>query len=101
MAFQLFMSPDKTVIVRSKDDLNDALGKWGGAISFFSFFGSMIATRFGEYNVFRYMAQDLFEENPNKEHDGTPYVLPWGYNWRKFMIDTFGCCCTALVRNFF
>jgi len=42
------MNGDKTVIVRSTDDLNDTLGKWGGILGFFSIFGSFIATRFGE-----------------------------------------------------
>jgi len=57
------MNGDKTVIVRSTDDLNDALGKWGGILGFFSIFGSFIATRFGEYNIFRILSTELFEKN--------------------------------------
>lgn len=93
------MSGDKTVVVRSTDDLNDAMGKWGGIIGFFSFFGSWIATRFGEYNIFRKLAVALFEENPNREHNGTPLVVPWTFNFRKYILDTFGCCCKRLVRG--
>ena len=64
MALQLFLNGDKTVIVRSTDDLNDFLGKWGGIIGFFSFFGTFIATWFGEMNIFKILAHELFEDNP-------------------------------------
>lgn len=54
------MSDDKTVIVRSTDDFNDAFGKFGGILAFFSFFGSWAATRFGNYDIFKRMACELF-----------------------------------------
>jgi hypothetical protein len=82
------MSDDKIIIVRSTDDINDAIGKWGGILGFFSIFGSWIATRFGTYNIFRVMAMELFENNRSLDtHDGEKLDLGWGYNIRKFLID--------------
>jgi hypothetical protein len=60
------MNSDKKVIARVTSDLNDFLGNLGGIMGFFGLFGSWVATRFAENNIFRNLVEELFEENPER-----------------------------------
>jgi len=102
------MNSDKTVVERSSDDMIDALGKWGGAMAFFIAAGSFICTRFGEYNLFIIMAQELFEEKVVHEkrlrrtqNDAYPghfdLKIPNKYIFAKCLVDC--CWCFSCNKN--
>lgn len=76
-------------------------------MGFFGLFGSWVATRFAENNIFQNLAEELFEQNPDRTVEGSvPIDLGKNaccFNLKKAMIDswTWWCCCCKMNKECF